>query len=148
MTSEPAASATQSRTLHPGQAHGPLLVLEAPLSLWGGMDPTTGRITDEHHPQYGAELAGRVVVLPSGRGSSSSSSVLAEAIRGGTAPAGLLLAEPDPILVLGALAAAELYGLAVPVVQLDPASYTSYTRLHDGVWLTVRAEAWTVHLRG
>lgn len=100
------------------------------------MDPAQGRITDEHHPQCGAVLTGRIVALPSGRGSSSSSSVLAEAIRSGAAPAGLLLAEPDAILVLGALVAAELYGHQTPIVQLAPQEYAA---LRDGAWLSVDA---------
>jgi predicted aconitase with swiveling domain len=86
--------------------------------LWGGIDLDTGRVVDPHHPQVGAELAGRVLVMPSGRGSSSSSSVLAEAARRGTAPAAILLYEPDPILVLGALAAGELYGSTVPIAVI------------------------------
>ncbi|MBA3348994.1 MAG: DUF126 domain-containing protein, partial [Actinobacteria bacterium] len=91
-------------------------MLDAPLSLWGGMDPATGVVIDRHHPQYGTGLTGRILVMPWGRGSSSSSSVLAEAIRSGTAPAGIVLAEPDEIVVLGALVAAELYGSTIPVV--------------------------------
>ena len=63
--------------------------------------------------------------MPSGRGSSSSSSVLAEAIRLGTAPAGILLREPDPIVVLGAVVARELYGVELPVVALDEKDYRS-----------------------
>jgi len=94
------------------------LVLEAPLSLWGGMDPRTGRITDHHHPQLGATVTGRILVMPSGRGSSSSSSVLAEAIRLGTAPLAIVLAEPDEILVLGALVAQYLYERTCPVLVL------------------------------
>jgi predicted aconitase with swiveling domain len=62
-------------------------------------------------------------VMPSGRGSSSSSSVLAEAVRAGTGPAGIVLREADGIVALGALVAAELYGSEVPVVVLDPADY-------------------------
>jgi uncharacterized protein len=87
------------------------------------MDPTTGKVIDRRHPQAGEDLAGRVVLMPSGRGSSSSSSVLAEAVRAGTAPAALVLLEPDPIVALGALVAAELYGRRVPVVVLDEAAY-------------------------
>ena len=93
-------------------------MLEAPLSLWGGMDPRSGRLSDHHHPQLGATVTGRVLVMPSGRGSSSSSSVLAEAIRLGTAPLAILLAEPDEILVLGALVAEYLYGRTCPIVVL------------------------------
>ena len=61
--------------------------------------------------------------MPSGRGSSSSSYVLAEAIRAGTAPAAIVLREPDGILALGAIVARELYGARVPVVVLDADGY-------------------------
>ena len=99
------------------------LVLEEGLSLWGGMDPVTGELIDAHHPRRGANLAGRVVVMPSGRGSSSSASVLAEAVRAGTAPAAILLREPDLILAIGAAVAEELYGVRVPVVVLASEAY-------------------------
>ena len=97
------------RVLVPGEAHGPTLVLDEPLSFWGGVDAATGTIVDRAHPQFGQSITGRILVLPQGRGSSSSSSVLAECIRAGTGPAGIVLEQPDPILVIGALVAAELY---------------------------------------
>jgi predicted aconitase with swiveling domain len=62
--------------------------------------------------------------MPSGRGSSSSSSVLAEAIRAGTGPEAIVLAEPDGILVLGALVARELYGKELPVLVLGPRDFS------------------------
>jgi|SRR5690625_2555912 len=107
------------RVLHPGTGRGSVLLLDTPLSFWGGTDHT-GTVIDARHPQHGQSLAGRVVAMTAGRGSSSSSGVLAEQIRSGHAPAALVVAEPDAILVIGALAAAELYGLFVPIVQLDP----------------------------
>lgn len=97
---------------------GPALVLDEGLSLWGGMDPATGVLIDARHPQRGASLTGRIVVMPSGRGSSSSASVLAEAVRARTAPAAILLGEPDLILSIGSAVAEELYGVVVPVVVL------------------------------
>ncbi|HET8776988.1 MAG TPA: DUF126 domain-containing protein [Candidatus Limnocylindria bacterium] len=96
------------------------LVLTEGLSLWGGMDPATGELIDAHHPQRGATLAGRILVMPSARGSSSSASVLAEAVRAGTAPAAIVLGEPDLILSIGAAVAEELYGVRVPVVVVAP----------------------------
>ena len=107
-----------TRVLVPGAAAGDVLVLAEPLSFWGGLDPDTGVVTDARHPQRGAVLTGAVVVMHSGRGSSSSASVLAEAIRAGTGPAAIVLAEADPIVVLGALVAGELYGIQVPVVEV------------------------------
>lgn len=106
----------EARTLVPGTGRGEALVLEQPLSFWGGVDPATGEVVDIRHPQRGANVAGRVLVMPSGRGSSSSSSVLAESVRAGTAPAAIVLAEPDPILALGAIVARELYGREMPIV--------------------------------
>jgi len=96
------------------------LRLDEPLSLWGGMDAASGRIIDAHHPQRGVSLARRIVVMRSGRGSSSSASVLAEAVRAGTAPAAFVLGEPDLILEIGSVVAEELYGVRVPVVVRSP----------------------------
>lgn len=118
-----------------GDASGPALVLDEPLSFWGGVDPATGDIVDVHHPQVGANVAGRVLIMPSGRGSSSSSSVLAESIRAGTAPVAIVLFEPDPILALGAIVARELYGRMIPVVVAPEAA------LRTGELVTIRAEA-------
>ncbi len=99
-----------------GVGTGEVLALDAPLSFWGGVSIESGRIVDPSHPQSGVSVAGKVLVLPHGRGSSSSSSVLAEMIRIGTAPAGIVLDEPDSILVIGALVADRLYGTRCPIV--------------------------------
>lgn len=113
------------RVLVPGTAEGHVVVLDEPLSFWGGLDPHTGLLIDRNHPQAGANLAGVILVMPSGRGSSSSSSVLAEAIRAGTAPAAILLLETDPIIALGSIVARELYGTETPVAVLAPDAYAS-----------------------
>ncbi len=110
----------RGRLLAPGAAAGRALVLDEPLSLWGGVDPATGRIVETRHPQHGVRITGTVLVLPRARGSSSSASVLAESVRAGTAPAAIVLGESDLILALGAAVAEELYGTRVPVLVLDP----------------------------
>ncbi len=103
-----------------GDATGPALILDEPLSMWGGLDAETGRIIDQHHPQHGQCVSGTVLVMPFGRGSSSASSVLAEAVRLGTAPVGFVLHERDEIIALGCLVAEEIYGNVTPVVVADP----------------------------
>jgi len=120
---------SSSNALIPGEAAGPALVLAEPLSLWGGLDPTTGDIIDQRHPQWGRNVTGRVLVMPVGKGSSSASSILLEAVRLGTAPAAIVLAEPDAILALGAAVARELYGLALPVVVVGR---SVYDQVQDG----------------
>jgi predicted aconitase with swiveling domain len=110
------------RTLAAGSGAGPIVSI-APLSFWGGFDPASGRIIDRLHPAHGASLAGVVLVMPMGRGSSSASGAIAEAVRLGTAPAAIVLAEPDAILVIGVLAAEALYGRALPIVVVSPADH-------------------------
>ena len=124
----------QSQVLVAGSGQGPALVLTQPLSLWGGLDPDTGEIIDRRHPASGENVRGRVLVLPAGRGSSSASSILLEAVRQGTAPTAIITVEPDAILALGAAVAREMYQVAPPVVVLDTADYA---QLKNGQWITV-----------
>ena len=116
------------RVLVRGNATGDVLRLTEPLSLWGGVDPRTGEIVERNHPQFGEELGGRIVLMPHGRGSSSSSSVLAEILRVNSGPSAIILEEPDPILVIGSLVAEALYGLGCPVVLAPTGSVT------EGKW--------------
>lgn len=126
----------KGRLLAPGMAEGRALVLHEPLSFWGGVDPATGIVIDARHPQRGESVAGRVLVMPAVRGSSSSSSILAESVRAGCAPAAILMGEVDLILAVGAAVAEELYGQRVPIVQLAP---TDLAGIADGAQVTVDA---------
>ena len=105
----------EAQSLARGEAEGVALVLSEPLSFWGGIDAETGAIIDHAHPQRGLNVAGRVLVMPGGRGSSSSSAVLAEVLRRGIGPVAIVLATPDPILTVGAIVARFLYGLECPI---------------------------------
>ena len=116
-------------TLIAGQAEAGALVLAEPVSFWGGVDPVTGRIIDRFHPDLGACISGRVLVMAGGRGSSSASSILAEGLRLGTAPAAILLGAPEPILTVGCLVADELYGISCPVVVCDVAGIATSDQL-------------------
>ena len=118
-----AAGRATTQIMVAGEAEGEVLVLTEPLSFWGGVDETTGAVVDVHHPQHGTNVAGRILLMPSGRGSSSSSSVLAELIRAGVGPAAILLGARDPIIALGAAVAEMLYGHTVPVVILRQDEY-------------------------
>ena len=91
------------------------LRLDEPLSFWGGLDAATGEIIDAHHPQTGACIAGRRLVLPGTRGSTSSPGVLVEAIRLGNGPAAIVLPAPDLTVMSAVAVARQLYGIDVPV---------------------------------
>lgn len=123
-----------------GTAAGEVVRLSQPLSFWGGVDSATGRVIDRAHPEAGAVIAGRILVMPCGRGSSSSASVLAEALRRGTGPCGILLERADSILVVGALVARDLYGIACPIVVASSGPWRDGERLRMTGFADGRAE--------
>lgn len=114
----------QAKVLVPGPAaSGTGLVLGAPISFWGGVDPKTGRVADVRHPDHGMVISRRVLFLPGTIGSSSASAVLMELVHGGRGPAALVLHEPDAILLLGLIVAREMGWSAPPALQLDRAAH-------------------------
>ena len=115
----------RGRALLSGVATAALLVSGEPLSFWGGYDQRTGEIIDRHHPLAGQCAAGRILAIPSTRGSSTTTAVLLEAVRAGVAPAALVTSSVDHFLVLAAIVADEMYGLRLPLVVLDPADFAS-----------------------
>ena len=104
-----------------GAASGTALAADEPLSFWGGLDPNTGEIIDRRHPLSGERVSGRVLVIPSGRGSCSASGVFLEAIRNRTAPSAVIVSRIDPIIGLGSILGDELYAAPVPVLVLAEA---------------------------
>ena len=116
------------------------MVLAAPLSFWGGIDAETGRVIDRAHPDHGACISGKVLVMPGGRGSSSASSVLAETLRRGTGPVAIVLAAADPILTVGAIVAESLYGIRCPIVVAP------ITAFHSGAFARIDASTTTASI--
>lgn len=138
------AATVEAVALVPGAGGGAPLRLEEPLSFWGGLDPASGVIIDRRHPQRHARVAGRTLMMPAGRGSSSGSAALAEAIRLGAGPAAILMLERDPIVAVGALVAAELYGGECPVALVEP---KDWERLAAAGRLAVKAEGTRATIR-
>ena len=126
----PGSRSIQGRVLVAGEAEAELLVATEPLSFWGGYDPATGEIIDRRHPLSGSNARGLVLAVPSTRGSSTTTAVLLEAIRGGAAPAAILTADVDGFLALASIVADELYGTPLPVVALEPDDFAG---LESGV---------------
>jgi len=101
------------------------MVSKEPLSFWGGVCPRTGEIIDRRHELSGANVTGKVFVLPTGRGSSTSSATLMQSIKAGVAPAAIINLSVDPILALGAIVSEELYHQTVPIVILGEEDFFS-----------------------
>lgn len=113
----------QGRAVIPGQARGQALVSREPLSFWGGYDWQSGEIIDRRHELSGSIAKGRILALPFTRGSSTTTAVLLEAIRAGTAPAAILTTEADFFFALASVVAEELYGAPLPLVALQEAQF-------------------------
>jgi predicted aconitase with swiveling domain len=121
------------RKLLPGTAEGRVLKLPT-LSLWGGVDPFSGRLTDPALPHCGDSVAGRVLMIAEPVGSSSSSAVLLELLHGGNAPVGIVLGREDAIVGLGVLVAREMGWATIPVAVMPP---SEQERIADGSTLKI-----------
>ncbi len=127
----------QGSVILAGSGAGPLVVLAKPISLWGGVEPSTGRIIDPRHPDHGKDISGSVLVLPATIGSSSSSAIMLELLRQRHAPAAVVLGRVDAILTLGIIVAREMGYPAIPVITL---AAEDLARLPSQGWATVSGD--------
>ncbi len=107
-----------------GHAEGDLLYANEPLSFWGGYDYATGEIIDRRHPLSGQIAAGKIMALPFTRGSSTTTAVLLESVRAGTAPAAIITTGVDKFFALAAVVAEEMYGNAFPLVAIEEEDFS------------------------
>lgn len=136
------AELIQARPIVAGTARGKALVSQEPLSLWGGYDQVTGEIIDRRHPLSGQIAAGRVLVLPYSRGSSTTTAILLEALRAGTAPAAIITTAEDAFFALAGIVAEEMYGNGIPILTIN---WEDFERFETGQWIDIDADG-TVRL--
>jgi predicted aconitase with swiveling domain len=113
----------QGKPFIPGAARGAALVSHEPLSFWGGYDWKTGEIIDRRHPLSGLIARDRVLAIPFTRGSSTTTAVLLEAIRAGTAPNAIITTATDFFFALASVVADELYSSPIPLVAVTEADF-------------------------
>ena len=94
-----------ARIVRSGHAEGVALVSPEPIGFLGGVDPDTGAVVEHGHPLEGACAAGRVLVFPTGKGSTVGSYTLYRLARNGLAPAAIVNAQADPVVAVGAIIA-------------------------------------------
>ena len=126
-----------ARCLVSGSARGKLLWAEVGLSFWGGVDPFSGEVIDRHHPLSGQIISGRILAIPSGRGSCTGSSVLLELILNGHAPAALVFEQVDDILTLGVVIAEQMFERSIPVISVGREGFAA---LRELAWVQVEAD--------
>lgn len=93
----------KGRVIRRGRAAGYALVSPEPIGFLGGVDPETGVVTERGHPLRGRSVAGRVLVFPTGKGSTVGSYTIYRLKQKGLAPAAIINAEADPVVAVGAI---------------------------------------------
>lgn len=100
------------RVILHGKARGLALVSSAAIGFLGGVDPETGVVIEHDHPLYGQCIAGRVLVFPTGKGSTVGSYTLYRLSKRGLAPAAIINSRSEAIVAVGAIMA------GIPMVDL------------------------------
>ena len=93
----------RGRVIRRGEARGTALVSAAAISFYGGVDPETGKVIERGHPLEGKSMTGRVLVLPTGKGSTVGSYVLYRMAKSGTGPAAIVCGSCDTVVAVGAI---------------------------------------------
>lgn len=91
------------RAVRRGEAIGEALVSHEPITFLGGVDPETGMIIESGHELRGRSIAGKILVFPTGKGSTVGSYTLYRLARAKLAPAGIINATSEPIVAVGAI---------------------------------------------
>ena len=93
----------QGRTIKAGLSQGIALVSSEPLSFLGGVDPESGIVIENGHPLEGHSISGRVLVFPTGKGSTVGSYTLYRLAKNHLAPAAIINAQSEAIVAVGAI---------------------------------------------
>jgi hypothetical protein len=124
----------QGRVIRAGHAEGQALVSPAPIGFLGGVDPDSGVVVEPNHPLNGQSVAGRVLVFPTGKGSTVGSYTILRLARNGVAPAAMINAESEAIVAVGAIIA------DIPMVD-----QVAIALIRDGDWVVVDNETVEIH---
>jgi len=117
------------RIIKSGHCEGLALVSPEPLSFFGGVDATTGIVVEPGHPLQGQSIAGRVLIFPTAKGSTVGSYILYRLKKAGLAPAGIINAESEAIVAVGAIIA------EIPMVDR-----VDIMQIQTGDWVIVEGD--------
>ena len=123
-----------ARVIRDGRAEGRALVSPAPIGFLGGVDPDTGVVVEPNHALQGQSVAGRVLVFPTGKGSTVGSYTILRLARNGVAPAAMVNAESEAIVAVGAIIG------DIPMVD-----QVAIALIRDGDWVVVEDGTVEIH---
>lgn len=112
----------QGRKIFRGQAEGEALVTSMGISFFGGVDPDTGVVVEQGHELEGQSVSRKILVFPSGKGSTVGSYTLYRLKMNGVAPAAIINAECETITAVGCIIADIPCVDQIPIDQLTTGS--------------------------
>jgi phosphomecalonate degydratase small subunit len=121
------------RKISKGYAEGEVILSKESISFLGGVNPKTGIVSDSKHELYGKNIAGKVLIIPSGKGSTVGSYVLYQMAKNKTAPIAIVALEAEPIIATGAIMA------GIPMVDQPDAELLNI--IHNGDKIVVDANS-------
>lgn len=91
------------RSIHPGYIEGIALVTHMKISFYGGIDPENGMVLENGHSLFGQSIAGKILIFPTGKGSTVGSYTLYRLSKNGAAPLAIINSECEPITAIGCI---------------------------------------------
>ena len=121
-----------------GRASGPALVTKEPISFLGNVNPESGIVIDPRHELFGKCIAGKVLIFPSGKGSTVGSYVIYQLKKRGFAPMAMINLKSEPIVAVGAVIS------GIPLVDRAPPEVLC---VEDGAMVEVDADRGIISIR-
>jgi len=119
-----------------GKARGEALVSKEPICFLGGIDVKTGRVTEVGHPLEGKNIAGKVLVFPTGKGSTGGSYLIFESVENGVGPCAMVNRAVEQVTAIGCIIA--------EIPMMDRVEPDPIELIKDGDLLEVDADAGTI----
>jgi len=94
---------TKGKKVVGGRAEGEAIVSTMPISFTGSLDPSTGIIREPGHDLEGTKVSGKILVFPTGKGSTTGSWQFYVAFRRGNAPKGMICVKADGVVAVAAM---------------------------------------------
>ena len=95
----------KGRVISPGKTEGVAIVSPEPIGFYGGIDIKTGVVIEKGHPLEGKSVTGKILVFPSGKGSTVGSYVIYGLKKNSVAPSGIINKETETIVATGVILA-------------------------------------------
>jgi len=108
----------QGRSIYRGIVEGEALVTTMGISFFGGVNPETGTIVEKGHELEGQSIHGKILVFPSGKGSTVGSYTLYQMKHNHKAPKAIINAQCETITAVGCIISEIPCVDQIPIEQL------------------------------